>query len=94
MEDESSTHSHSRFADARPTPPPRHLWGTSVTDGETSRVGAGARLENSLIKCHQGGGGGRGAQAGKVYIPEALLLPQLLLQTTDLPQVSLHQGPL
>lgn len=43
-----------------PPPPPRHLWGTSVTDGETSRVGAGARLENSLIKCHQGGGGGRG----------------------------------
>lgn len=40
------------------------------------------------------GRGGRGAQAGKVYIPEALLLPQLLLQTTDLPQVSLHQGPL
>ena len=37
----------------------RHLWGTSVTDGETSRVGAGARLENSLIKCHQGGGGGQ-----------------------------------
>lgn len=40
------------------------------------------------------GRGRRGAQAGEGCIPEALLLPQLLLQTTDLPQVGLHQGPL
>lgn len=40
------------------------------------------------------GGGRRGAQAGEGCILEALLLPQLLLQTTDLPQVGLHQGPL
>lgn len=40
---------------------------------------------------------GRGrwrAQTGEGCIPETLLLPQLLLQTTDLPQVGLHQGPL
>lgn len=40
------------------------------------------------------GRGRRGAQAGEGCIPEALLLPQLLFQTTDLPQVGLHQGPL
>lgn len=40
------------------------------------------------------GRGRRGAQAGEGSLPEALLLPQLLFQTTDLPQVGLHQGPL
>lgn len=35
-----------------------------------------------------------GAQAGEGCIPEALLLLQLLLQGTDLLQVSLYQGPL
>lgn len=40
-----------------PAPPPlgnvSHRWGNEPRGG-------GARLENSLIKCHQGGGGGRG----------------------------------
>lgn len=40
------------------------------------------------------GRGRRGAQAGERCVLEALLLLQLLLQTTDLPQVGLHQGPL
>lgn len=40
------------------------------------------------------GRGRRGAGAGEGSVPEALLLPQLLFQTTDLPQVGLHQGPL
>lgn len=39
-------------------------------------------------------GGWRRAQVREGCIPEALLLPQLLLQTTDLAQVRLHQGPL
>lgn len=40
------------------------------------------------------GWGWRGAQAGEGCVPDALLLPQLLLQSTDLPQVGLHQSPL
>lgn len=47
------------------------------------------------VQVRTGCGGGRwGAQAWEGCIPEALLLLQLLLQTTDLPQVGLHQGPL
>lgn len=40
------------------------------------------------------GGDSWGTQAGESCIPEALLLLQLFLQTTDLPQVGLYQGPL
>lgn len=36
----------------------------------------------------------RGTQAGEGGVSKALLLPQLLLQVTDLPQVRLHQSPL
>lgn len=47
------------------------------------------------VQVRTGCGGGRwGAQAGESCIPEALLLLQLLLQGTDLLQVSLYQGPL
>lgn len=47
------------------------------------------------VQVRTGCGRGRwGAQAGESCIPEALLLLQLLLQGTDLLQVSLYQGPL
>lgn len=47
------------------------------------------------VQVRTGCGGGRwGAQAGEGRFPETLLLLQLLLQTTDLPQVGLYQGPL
>lgn len=64
-------------------------------DLTVTQAGSPSQCQVVKVQISTGQGRGRwGAQAGEVYIPEALLLPQLLLQTTNLPQVGLHQGPL